>query len=145
MVSATNDKPAAKTSAATFTTTGTRITWTCRDCGAPISAKGWVELTPDQYQKAFELEAAWRAFDREHDGAGAFSLADMPDLPEGIWTAVCPEHSRDDGGYCIQAARISTIADMLHWSAHLAGKTWTDSTDWHDLCRRVAESAGARP
>lgn len=127
---------------------GRRITWHCSTCDKPLKRRGgWIELVGDQMRTAYEALRREAEIDARAESTGGlvmYSGADLLDIPgPGRWRATCRTCNGDDqgSGYFIDVDRISTVAAVLHWSAHLAGKVWTEHTDWSDLCRIVAEAA----
>ena len=58
------------------------------------------------------------------------------------WVVSCDgcltEEEWSRGYYWIDAGRISTVEDALHWTVHLAEtKGWLAATDWFSLMRSV--------
>lgn len=127
---------------------GRRITWHCSTCDEPLKrGHGWIELRGDQMKRAYELLRRVDDIEARHRAAGITSAAEYFDLPgPGRWRATCRTCNGDDtgSGYFIEVDRISTLAALLDWSAHLSGKVWTEHTDWDDVLRLVAAVASRR-
>ena len=134
-----------------ITSDGRRITWHCSTCDHPLRpGGGWIELRGDQMRHAYEAlrhEAEVEARAQRSGGFVIYNGADLLDFPTpGRWRATCRDCNGDDegSGYFIEVERIATVAAVLDWSAHLAGKVWTEHSDWDDLCRLVAAAATGR-
>lgn len=132
---------------------GRRIVWYCSTCDSPLRRKdGWIELIGSQMGVAYEaMDHADRSIARAYSPPGLplkmTSGADLLDMPgPAHWRATCRVCNGDDAGsgYFIEVAEISTVAAVLDWTAHLAGKIWTEHTDWDDVCRLVATAATKR-
>lgn len=121
----------------------------CGVCQGPIADhKGW--LWVDRAAVNAHARAA-RQWTKEHEeepgGAVSFGIAEILNYPERVaWKA---HHGKcdtdpDAGAYTIDSERISTWADLAHWTAHLMGKSWLSSTDWEKILEGVADGAGSR-
>ena len=130
------------------TSDGCRVTWHCSTCDRPLKRHdGWIELVGDQMRTAYQALRRVNEIEARHRAAGIVSAADYLDLPgPGRWRATCRTCNGDDqgSGYFIDVDQIATVAAVLDWSAHLAGKIWTAHTDWDDVCRIVAAAATGR-
>ena len=125
---------------------GRRITWHCSTCDEPLN-DGWIELRGDQMRLAYDSLRREAEIEAQHRANGITSAAEYFDLPgPGRWRATCRTCNGDDqgSGYFIEVDRITTLAALIDWSAHLSGKVWTEHTDWDDVLRLVAAAASRR-
>ena len=127
---------------------GRALVWHCSTCDKPVQhGHGWVELVGEQMRAAYERMQAVDDLNARQRSGRITSAADYYDLPAPArWRATCRVCNGDDAGsgYFIEVDEISTVAAVLDWSAHLAGKIWTEHTDWDDVCRLVAAVATRR-
>lgn len=127
---------------------GRRIAWHCSTCDKPLRRRGgWIELVGDQMRTAYEALRREAEIEARHRANGITSAAEYFDLPgPARWRATCRTCNGDDqgSGYFIAVEEIATLAALLHWTAHLSGKVWTEHTDWADVCRTVAAAASRR-
>ncbi|MFJ6015169.1 hypothetical protein [Streptomyces sp. NPDC092952] len=119
------------------------LTLICSTCAEAIALDDgclWVSR-----RQADTVRQAYRALEQRRtdplDGSMSFGLADLLALPEpAVWRADhrdCDPEREDGGHYRIPADRLRLRADLLDWTAHLAGKVWLPHTDWRDLLRET--------
>jgi hypothetical protein len=122
---------------------------TCDACGEPIedgNGRLWVN-----WAAVNEHRRAARAWTKDHEeepgGAISFDVTAVIDYPSPVkWAAhhngCDPEP--DAASYAIDTKRLSTWADLAHWTSHLMGKAWLSATDWGKILEGVAEGNGPR-
>ena len=109
------------------------VAWICDECGEPIADDGgW--LTVDV------RAAIARSRKLDDFRPSAATLDDIVTLGQAApWSALHAACDPGDmGGYWIAIDRLRTAAQILDWSAHLAGKRWASGTDWWRVVREVA-------
>jgi hypothetical protein len=121
----------------------------CDACKQPIegaTGRLWVDnAAVAAYRRARREWAA--THEEEPGGAVSYSFGDGFDLPERVkWQAhhVDCDPDPDADAYVIESDRISSWADLAHWTAHMMEKSWLSATDWARLLEGVAAGSGSR-
>lgn len=118
----------------------------CKEPVAPGKGHLWVDYAHIN-QRAGDLMAWDDAHPKPAAGLRTHSLGAIMDLPDRVrWQA---HHSAcdpepDAGAYTIDAERLTSWADLAHWTAHLMGHKWFDGTDWAKILEGVATGNGPR-
>ncbi|MEW6473029.1 MAG: hypothetical protein AB1679_12230 [Actinomycetota bacterium] len=123
------------------------LTWYCDACGEPIAdGEGYLEVSVTE---ANAVRQAWkdaRKAKQRESGCVVWSggeLAAMPDqAPWMAWHSRC-DPNPDGSGYWFWVERCRTAAQLLDWTAHLAGKSWFKHTSWTSLLYGVPGVGGA--
>ena len=89
-----------------MTETQTQIVWKCEACGTPIFG------------------------DTGYLGARHEEINSWGPIH---WAAMHDRCLLDDYQYSVDLYQLRTPAQVLSWTAHLAGKNWYERSDWHDL------------
>ena len=125
-------------------TTTSPIRLTCEHCSRPVHAgRGGIRLYDAELATA---EAAHEAHQAAQ--AAAVAILDPLELTLAVDDLLRPpplahwrvEHDRcatTGKAYAIEAGRIATTADALHWTVHLMQKPWTGHTDWARFIDRL--------
>jgi len=121
----------------------------CSACHKPIGDhEGWLWVDRSAVSAHGRAARAWREeHEDEPGGAISFDVTAVLDYPKPVrWRAhhkdCDPEP--DAASYTIESERLSTWADLAHWTAHLMAKQWVAATDWGKILEGVAEGSGSR-
>jgi hypothetical protein len=121
----------------------------CDACNKPIegaTGRLWVDNTAVAAYRRARRE--WTAAHEVEPGGGvSYTFGEAFDLPDRVtWQAhhIDCDPDPDANAYVIESNRISTWADLAHWTAHLMKKSWFSATDWGRLLEGVAEGSGSR-
>ena len=112
-------------------------TWKCDGCGKPVAAgKGYIEVDAGAAMKSMEESKAHSA-ELHLRFAGRPMPASEIIIPTivlwQVYHAACDPDPDEEGShyyYHFDVGRCRTLAELLHWNAHLHGKVWLDYTNW---------------
>lgn len=119
-----------------------QLIWTCEVCDHAIDDhEGYVTVSYTDMGEYGRLRDEWeRTYlisDMPLKAYNVGALAYHPDLPR--WRVLhrdCdPRPTSND--YWISVERIRTLADVIHWSAHLMNKKWIQETTWTSVLETV--------
>ena len=117
----------------------------CETCAFPISGDtGCLYVLTGDLAAYQEEHRAWRAASSRD---GVVTTAELMLLPLPVPWRTSHDKCRTDRGeeaYEIDAVRITSWAKVAHWTAHLMGKNWLQSTDWKHLLRELSGEAPSR-
>lgn len=122
---------------------------TCSTCHEPIADhQGYLWVSRAAVNDHVQASREWtKEREEEPGGAVSFPITDIFDHPKPVrWRG---HHKNcdpdpDADAYTIESERLSTWADLAHWTAHLMEKSWLSATDWRKLLEGAAEGNGPR-
>jgi hypothetical protein len=118
----------------------------CKESIAPGRGRLWIDYA-DINQRADAMEAWEAAHPKPEKGLRLHSFGAIMDIPGRVrWHAhhAACDPEPDAGAYTIDSERLTSWADLAHWTAHLMGHQWFDGTDWARLLDGVANDTGPR-
>ena len=129
------------------------INLNCDHCDRPVhTGRGGVRLYDDERDAA---EAAQQAHSAAQEAAVA--ILDPLDFGRTVDDLLRPppparwrvEHTRcadtTRRAYEVDAGRLTTVYDALHWTVHLMQKPWIGRTDWSEFVRRTCLGPSPSP
>ena len=114
---------------------GTKVCVFCQACGAEIEDNGHIWIDQSDVSR---VEEAWDA----KRNKTTWSPAELARMPSQVgWQAhhFSCDPKPDAYAYEILAERINTAAKLVHWTAHLMGKSWIEATDWANVLRSASD------
>lgn len=135
---------------------GDRLRWYCDECGHEVAngsgyvtidgRAAWARLrAKNQMRSAREVvpgETPAQAVRRRVTFTNLSAVLTLEDEhPRPLWHALhaACDPQPDSLDYWLAVESISTLPQVLNWTAHLMGKEWVSETDWRDLINRIAE------
>jgi len=115
------------------------LVWTCSTCCQPVAnGRGYVCVDSNQ---AGLTHARHETVDFEYRKRQEAEGSLVPYPLDEVWDDPVPwaayhhgcDPRPDSGDYWFAVERCRTLAEFLHWSAHLLEKRWFAHTDWRDL------------
>jgi hypothetical protein len=130
--------------------TKSMVTWACEECGDVIvDGEGYLAISYADINTYRDAVREWNVTHNQPNN-GRFRVLTTDEFltyPEPPRWHVCHascDSEPDSPDYWIGVERIRTVAEVLRWTAHLAGKNWQPSTNWSELLRDVAEQVDGR-
>lgn len=134
------------------TTSTLTLTWNCDGCHAEVGdGAGWVTV---DLAAVTRTRGAWQAFDNEQAAKYAAGLGTLHairastlmdllgEVPWHVYHKTC-DPAPENEAYFWDIERSRTVAELMEWWLHLAGKNWFAHTDWEGFIRqRVLPQVG---
>ncbi len=117
-----------------------KLTAICDTCSAPVADGDGILWIPKA--DLARAEPALQAF-KQQQTQRFVALSDYPELAR--WRVdhhACAD--LDGAAYAIELHRCRNWPNLINWTAHLMGKAWLSSTDWHRLLKDAVNAAGHR-
>ncbi|SKM39397.1 Uncharacterised protein [Mycobacteroides abscessus subsp. abscessus] len=128
------------------------LIWVCDVCGKPVrDGAGYIHVSDADRAEYRRNLTAWESKRPTPTGGpldGLRSGGGLMTYPEGakwrVHHAACDPRP-DDADYRIPVERCRNTTELLCWTVHLMGKSWTaKETDWTDFVYRALRRNGIR-